>query len=217
MDSVFHQIISSPKLPIYFKQLKTVVNEEHKKRKYFYEIITEFQKAEFINEDIIMHSPARIEHLTTSSLLHRLLSFFVDNKNLGFVAVEKALICLSRNDYEPDICYFSNEKANKFKSGQMKFPAPDFIIEILSESTEKNDRGIKFIDYAAHGVQEYWIVQPEKQFVEQYVLKDNSFVLLKKLKVGSNIESTVIKGFKIPAKAIYDSKVNLKTIKEMLK
>ena len=42
----------------------------------------------------------------------------------------------------------------------MKYPAPDFIAEILSPSTDERDRGIKFEDYAAHGVGEYWLLDP---------------------------------------------------------
>ncbi len=51
---------------------------------------------------------------------------------------------------------------------QMKYPAPDFIAEILSPSTESVDRITKFEDYAAHGVAEYWLIDPAKKIVEQY-------------------------------------------------
>ena len=42
----------------------------------------------------------------------------------------------------------------------MLFPAPDFAVEVLSPSTQKNNRGIKFDDYALHNVSEYWIIDP---------------------------------------------------------
>jgi Uma2 family endonuclease len=52
----------------------------------------------------------------------------------------------------------------------MLFPAPDFVVEILSKGTARKDKGIKKEDYALHGVKEYWIIDPIKQTIEQYLL-----------------------------------------------
>ncbi len=121
------------------------------------------------------------------------------------------MVALTRNDYEPDLCFFGNEKAKKFKRKQAQFPAPDFIVEVLSDSTAKNDRETKFQDYAAHGVGEYWIVDEEKQIVEQYFLQNEQYELLLKAKDGS-IESVVLTKFKIPIRAIFDETENLKAL-----
>lgn len=43
--------------------------------------------------------------------------------------IEKATIGLTRNDYEPDICFFTAEKAAQFTEDQMIFPTPDFVVE----------------------------------------------------------------------------------------
>ena len=37
---------------------------------------------------------------------------------------------------------------------------------VLSASIEAKDRGVKFNDYAAHGVPESWIVAPQTMTVE---------------------------------------------------
>jgi Uma2 family endonuclease len=42
------------------------------------------------------------------------------------------------------------------------------VIEVLSPSTESNDRGNKFQTYQKYGVREYWLVNPEARFVEVY-------------------------------------------------
>ena len=52
----------------------------------------------------------------------------------------------------------------------MKLPAPDLVIDVLSKSSVKRDWGVKFTDYAANGIGEYWIINPGKQTVEQYSL-----------------------------------------------
>jgi Uma2 family endonuclease len=127
------------------------------------------------------------------------------------------MVSLSRNDYEPDVCFFGVEKEKKFhKQDQMQFPAPDFVVEVLSPSTEKHDREVKFKDYAAHHVSEYWIIDPDKKFVEQYLLKDGAYELNLKSKSGI-ITALAIEGFSIPIEAIFDSKENLKTLKQIQK
>jgi Uma2 family endonuclease len=96
---------------------------------------------------------------------------------LGWVGSEKVLISLTRNDYEPDLCFFDAATAAAFQPDQMRFPAPAFVVEVLSESIAAKDRGIKFDDYAAHGITEYWIIDPDTETVEQYRLADLRYEL----------------------------------------
>ncbi len=97
----------------------------------------------------------------------------------------------------------------------MQFPAPDFVVEVLSDSTEKNDRETKFQDYAAHGVQEYWIIDAEKQTIEQYFLQNESYELLLKSKSGE-INSVVLPDFKIPIRSVFDETENVKILTELV-
>ncbi len=46
--------------------------------------------------------------------------------------------------------------------------APDWIIEIVSPSTQQMDYGIKLFKYRTVGVREYWIVNPLKSTVMVY-------------------------------------------------
>ncbi len=51
--------------------------------------------------------------------------------------------------------------------------APDLIIEILSPTTSKKDRIIKFYTYERFGVKEYWLVSPDDKSVEVFILGEN--------------------------------------------
>lgn len=53
--------------------------------------------------------------------------------------------------------------------------APDLVIEILSESTRKLDRLIKFNLYQKAGVPEYWIVDPTNRTAAVYTLEDGAY------------------------------------------
>ena len=53
--------------------------------------------------------------------------------------------------------------------------APDLIVEVLSQSTAKNDIGYKKDLYEKHGVKEYWIVSQTDPSVQVYLLKDGVY------------------------------------------
>lgn len=48
--------------------------------------------------------------------------------------------------------------------------APDLVVEVLSPSTARRDRGLKMEAYARHGVGECWMVSDEAQTVEVHRL-----------------------------------------------
>jgi Uma2 family endonuclease len=215
MTTLIEQLLHSPRLSLYYQQIQAVLEEERARRQRFYDTITEQDKAEFINGEVVVQSPAKFEHTSAAKYLFRLLDAYVDRYNLGFVGYEKMLITLTRNDYEPDICFFSTEQAAQFTPQQMQFPAPDLVVEALSPSTEAKDRGLKFEDYAAHGVREYWLVAPALQTVEQYILQDDTYQLVTKARSGT-IASVVVVGFDIPIRAIFDKATNLQALQQIV-
>ncbi|MEO1412083.1 MAG: Uma2 family endonuclease [Bacteroidota bacterium] len=212
-EALKQQILALPSAPQLLEEVYAALAEEAKRRQLFYEQVTEESKAEFINGEVILHSPAMKRHVEVTSQLFQLLNAYVLKHTMGFVGIEKLMI--TRNDYEPDICYFATEQATHFSPEQMLFPAPDFVVEVLSKSTEKRDRGIKWQDYAAHGVGEYWIIDPEGQTVEQYLLRDGNYNLHRKVADGE-LNSQVVRGFTIPVRAIFEASANIQALAQIL-
>lgn len=70
-----------------------------------------------------------------------------------------------KNYVEPDISVICDEDKldDRGCSG-----APDWIIEIVSPSTQHIDYGIKLFKYRTAGIREYWIVNPLKQTITVY-------------------------------------------------
>lgn len=209
--TVLDPLLHSPRLPQFVQELESILDAERAARVRFFDDVREDQKAEFINGEVIVHSPARFEHVATSDNLLQLLKTHVTKHNLGFVGHEKLLISLTRNDYEPDISFFVPAKAAKFTPDQMKFPAPDLVVEILSPSTQSMDRGVKWEDYAAHDVNEYWIVDPGEQTIEQYLLEGGTYKLAVKIQDGI-IKSRAIRGLELPVRAAFDAKLHLEAL-----
>ncbi|WP_313957216.1 Uma2 family endonuclease [Siminovitchia fortis] len=53
--------------------------------------------------------------------------------------------------------------------------SPDLIVEILSKSTAKTDKMIKFNRYQRAGVKEYWIVDPSHEIIDVYLLENGFY------------------------------------------
>jgi len=215
MSAIIEQLLEEPTLPETVALLTARLDDERIRRERFYDELRPDQKAEFINGQVVMHSPAKSRHLEVTSNLLMLLRAFTQSRRLGRVYCEKALCVFPRNDYEPDIVFFGPMKSALIKPETLKFPVPDFVCEVLSESTEASDRGIKFRDYAAHGVAEYWVIDPEREILEQYLQNDGGFEL--SLKSGSGeVTSSTVAGFSIPVRALFDGALNLSTLQGLL-
>lgn len=215
MTALLEPILRSPALERHIEDLLRVRDEERRLREQFLHDMADDRKMEFINGEVIVHSPVRLSHNEASFHLARLIATYVESRELGTVGHEKLMISLTRNDYEPDICFWAKERAATFQPDQLRFPAPDFVAEILSDTTQAIDRGIKFEDYAAHGVSEYWIVDPEEQTVEQYLLDGDHYKLM--LKAGeAQIKSAALPGFAIPVRAIFDAAERQRALRNLI-
>ena len=212
---------NEPSLPLLLERIHHRLDDERLQRAEFRSWLTEDAKAEFINGSIVMHSPAADDHNEATGQLYRIASLFADFHKIGKVRVEKALIGMTRNDYEPDIAFWRKEIADRFEPGMNVYPIPDLIVEVLSPGKEniKRDTETKFSDYAAHRVSEYWIVDPKKKTVEQYLLSTetpDTYELYKKAILTDNIESKVMEGFSIPVSAIFEAEANSAAIQALL-
>lgn len=214
-DDPLETLVRSPRLKLYADHVNDLLRREQERREAWYDTMDEGVKQEFINGEVVVHSPVKSRHERASGLLYALLNLHATLRSLGRVGHEKLLVSLTRNDYEPDVCFWERAKAETFAPEQMRFPAPDFVAEVLSESTERNDRGIKFDDYAAHGVREYWIIDPETQVIEQYILEARDYVLRFRSDSGS-VRSVVVQGFDIPVRAVFDDVEHLATLRRLM-
>lgn len=217
-DEFVSELLDAPDAQLIIDRVQTTLNDEKKRRNVFYEWLRDDVKAEFINGKVIMHSPVKRRHLRSSKLLANLLHNFVDIHDLGEVGTEKALIVLTRNDYEPDICFWRKEVADEFTDDTMKHPAPDLVVEILSRGTAKRDRGIKYEDYAAHGVREYWLVDATRQTVEQFRLDEAfmAFDAVGNFHINDTITALTVPGFTIPIRAIFEPEANRAALRTLL-
>jgi len=177
-------------------------------------------KAEFCCGLGIWHSPVMRPHTNVGTRLFHVLQSVIKQVSINAdrtqvvaqIGYEKAMIQVADKFYaEPDLMYYRYERAMQLdeimeKSGQKIWPIPDWIMEILSPGTEKWDRNEKSSRYAAAGVEEYWLVDPKNETIEQFVLIPNTstYRLQGIFSIESMIQSVVFEDFEIPVEVIFD-------------
>ena len=201
--TLFEYLCDAPDAALILHRIQDRLEAENRRRIEFYNEINESLKAEFINGEIVLHSPVTRAHAQAVIYIGAALYQYAREHKLGEVHVEKSMIRLTRNDYEPDICFFGNAKAKEFTADQKLFPPPDLVVEVLSPSTEKIDRGIKFHDYAAHDIAEYWIVDTNEKFVEQYVLRNGQYELVIRSR-QNDLHADSVDGFVLPVRLLFE-------------
>lgn len=131
------------------------------------------QRAELIDGVIYdMSSPSPLHQLIGGQIF-RAFSDYIERKKgfcvPVFAPLDVQLDCDDRTMVQPDVLIVCDRE--KFQKG-IVLGAPDLVVEILSKATRRKDMTIKVSKYAAAGVREYWIVDPDKRKVIVYEFED---------------------------------------------
>lgn len=132
------------------------------------------RRAELIDGVIYdLASPTHI-HQIISGQIYRRFSDYIDKKKgkcvPAYAPLDVQLDCDDKTVVQPDVMILCDR--SKFQRGVV-YGAPDLIVEILSKSTKKKDMTVKYGKYAAAGVREYWLVDPDKKRVIVYGFGDD--------------------------------------------
>jgi len=131
---------------------------------------------ELIHNQIIEMPPPTTLHQEISINISSFIFTWVKARQLGKVFCAPTEVCLPPATVVlPDLLFISNERLSIITEKRIE-GAPDWVCEILSPSTRKNDLTIKKELYQNHGVKEYWIVDPSNRSVEVLVNQGQIFV-----------------------------------------
>jgi Uma2 family endonuclease len=81
---------------------------------------------------------------------------------------------------------------------------PDFVIEIVSKGSVRNDRVRKKEVYERFAIKEYWIVDVGKKSVEVYRMENDRFQLFSCAEGEGKIKSSVLPTFSLDVAKIFD-------------
>ena len=120
-------------------------------------------KYELVRGELFVTPPPTDDHETILARLSRLLEPFVAANDLGFVYHPRAVLRYQGSEVEPDLMVRQPQPAPG-RDWDVA-PIPSLVVEVLSGSTRRRDRGEKKDLYMDAGVAEYWIMDPERRTV----------------------------------------------------
>jgi len=136
-------------------------------------------------DDDLRHEIIDGEHYVTASPVTRhqrisrellvLVASYLKINPLGEVFDAPFDVILSdTNVVVPDLVYVSNARSHRVTSKNLQ-GAPDLVIEILSPSTRPRDERLKRDVYERLGVEEYWLIDPDRDVVIVHRRGDKGF------------------------------------------
>lgn len=156
--------------------------------------IDEDTRAEWVDGEVIMMSPANRDHSDIARFLVGTLAEFVQLHDLGEVYGPEYQVRLTnpRRRRTPDVLFVAKRRLEIVHFNYADGP-PDLVIEVVSPDSISRDFREKFLDYQTAGVREYWVIDPANSTVEAFVLKGGLYVDL--LPRKGRLASTVVKGY----------------------
>ena len=134
----------------------------------------EERREELIDGKVVMMSPASVNHTFVSGNIYWLFASYLRKKKCIPISDGSTVFLTDKDHFVPDVMVVCDQ--DKIKPDGVH-GAPDLVVEVLSPRTMKNDKSYKKDAYAKYGVREYWIVSPDGEFVEVYLLDEGCFVL----------------------------------------
>ena len=133
------------------------------------------KRTELIDGQIYMMADPTSRHQEVLSELFGQLWSFLRDKPCRVYIAPFAVRMYSFKDtaFEPEIVILCDPSKRRKRGCE---GAPDMVVEILSPSTERNDRVLKYKEYMAAGVKEYWIVHPDDNYVTANRLIDGKYI-----------------------------------------
>lgn len=134
----------------------------------------ENQHVEWVDGEMIFMSPLSKDCASAGAFLFRLMSDYVEIKQLGVVFHDPFQMKTGPDlpGRAPDIQFIAQKNLPRVKRLYTDGPA-DLVVEVISPGSRGTDRGDKFYEYEAGGVREYWLIDPDRQQAEFYLLGDD--------------------------------------------
>ncbi len=134
----------------------------------------------------------------------RQIGNFIKERKLGRVLVAPFEVHLSERSrpVQPDILFVSGAR---WPQGFVQFfaGAPDLVVEVISPSSVRTDRVVKFTAYEAAGIPEYWIANPHTRTLEVYTLSNAEYALLGEFTGEDRISSGVLEGIDVVVSTLF--------------
>ncbi len=152
------------------------------------------RRYEVIGGVLYVAAAPNLNHQYTVGEIFAVLRTHVGEHKLGLVLVAPFKVRLPGIALvvQPDVLFIASEHIPR--PGASRFTGvPGLVVEVISRSTARTDKVVKFNAYERAGVREYWLVDPHIHSVEVYSLSDDDiFELTGQYTSGETVTSGVL-------------------------
>ena len=143
------------------------------------------------------------KHQRIAGELFSLLLAYVKANSLGEVYIAPVDVVFEDHTVlEPDLLFISLARQGIVGEDAIH-GAPELVVEVLSPSTFYHDLRRKMTVYSQFGVQEYWIVDPEKQTIELHQRMGEGLQLVRQFASHETFRSPLLPGFQLGVHTIF--------------
>ena len=156
----------------------------------------EGRRGEWVDGEVIPFMATSERHGRIHSILFGLLVAYLDLRRLGRVYTQTfELRSREGAAREPDILVVLNQHRDRIEEMRVR-GAADLVVEIISPDSVTRDRKVKFDEYEAAGVPEYWIIDPRRarEAIDVYVLGADGAYAEAELDDEGRLRSVVLPG-----------------------
>ena len=156
---------------------------------------------ELLQGELILAPSPEMNHQRIVRRLVVRLDAIVEGTGFGELFFAPTAVVLSRNDVvEPDLFVIRSDQESLATRYTFN-GAPPIVFEVLSPSNRKTDLQRKALLYANAGVEEYWIIDPEKRRILIQQLVEGKVDL--EIFTSGSVTSAVLPGFTVGIDEIF--------------
>ena len=172
----------------------------------FAEMVAELPESNLPTElwdgELIMSPSPSFFHQEIVLRFYDALKAWVAPRKLGKVAVAPAdMVLAPRRSVQPDLLFVAKERCDII-GARVNGPA-DLVAAVVSPKSRRRDRIEKRDLYEQHGIREFWLLDPEAETVEVFVLTAGEYRLLGRWRPGETARSEILKGFTLPVGRLF--------------
>jgi Uma2 family endonuclease len=163
----------------------------------------ENQLYELLNGVIVKRSSPSPAHQIVLGKLFDAIYNFLKANNLGTIFFAPIDVFLDEENLVlPDLVFVAESKKHIITENGIE-GSPDLVVEILSPSTARYDRGEKMKLYKRHQICEYWIIDPKAFSVEIYFYQNEDYDLKEYAIEKGEVKSNVLENFVLKIEEIF--------------
>ena len=156
------------------------------------------EHTEWVNGRVIPMMSVSKKHAELTTYLIQLIGVYAKANEIGGVYADPFNMKLggSLAGRAPDVLFVRTDRLALVREQFLDGPA-DLVVEVISPGTERIDRRVKFAEYQAGGVPEYWILDPHREVAEFYVRDEGGIYQPGIVTAEGEFTSTVVAGLRI--------------------